>query len=110
MDYTNNFDLLPDELVLIIIGYVDISNKIRVMKLISYLNGFISLSIRNNNLYYEYIELVNKGIINNFKQTLYENILYNYNYGYGVQYTLISYLNKIDIELKKLGGIVIYCI
>ena len=77
---TNYFDLLPEELILIIIGYVDISNKKGNIKLMKQLNGFGSLSIINNNIYNKYMKFIEDGIINNFKQIIYTYNKENYFY------------------------------
>ena len=63
----NYFDLLPGELILIFISYVDIFNKKSDTSLTLSLNGLISLLIRYNQLYNNYINLINNGYINNFR-------------------------------------------
>ena len=57
----NYFDLLPNELILFVIGYVDLSNKSTTISLSKSLEGLISISKRYNLLYDEYINLINNG-------------------------------------------------
>lgn len=75
----NYFDVVPDELILIIIGYVDLSNKSDVIPLTVTLKGFISIFKRNNELYNHYMNLVDSGYINNFDYLLYEEYLLDEN-------------------------------
>ena len=78
----NYFNLLPEELILIIIEYIDIyrlsfNNK---LNLSDYIKGFNLLSIRIEGLYYRYINGVKEGYINNFKQQTVNHFLNDYKF------------------------------
>jgi len=61
------FELIPDELILIIIEYIDLTNKNSDNSLTITLNGLLSISNRYEELYDYYMDSINNGYINNFK-------------------------------------------
>ena len=68
----NYLDELPDELIFIIIEYIDIDRmKIPFIKEI---RSLIDLSIRYEKLYKIYMELIYKGIINQYKRFSFDDI------------------------------------
>ena len=63
MDYFTEY--LPDELILIIIEYIDRDRKFpSINSLTQKLNGLLSISDRYNILYDKYMNLIDNGYIN----------------------------------------------
>ena len=70
------FDLLPDELFLFIIEYVDLFNKNIDKSLTIALDGIFPCNQRSTDSYMYYMNLIDNGYINNFKFQNLNNALY----------------------------------
>ena len=67
---TSYLDELPNELILIIIEYIDISRDRTKFSLMKEILSFISLSDRYKKLYDNYMKLIYDGIVNRIKNSL----------------------------------------
>ena len=94
--YDSYFDIFPEELILIVIGYVDLSNKKGNVKLLNRLEGFIFLSNRYKNIFDNYMNLIDDGCINNFKDIICTYIVGDKN---EMPEYLIYHLNRIETML-----------
>ena len=88
MEYSNDhrltsyLNLLPDELILIIIEYVDISRNKTISSFVKEIEGVVNLSDRYKKLYNNYMKLIYDGIINYCNNFSYSELESSINYNY----------------------------